>query len=149
MATNSPDLQRRAELFQETFEDEGIRVDPTQAMSYALQSRENLLTAVRASHPRISADGLERIGDIHIETERRSSFLGKAAKFALLLGGGLGAAYLAATIIKRGATNAFRAGDIVQDRMTVGAAHLTPPMTLPPAPPSLQPLPSGDMLEGF
>ncbi len=60
-----------------------------------------------------------------------------------------GAAYLGVGLLREGAEAAYGGGEILLDRIGVGAGQLFPAMEMPAAPASLQTLPGADILQGF
>lgn len=83
-------------------------------------------------------------GIVNAATLNTTPFLGKIARWATVaaaVGAGL---YFGIDLLKAGAIAAYEGGEILLDRMGRGAGHLYPAMDLPPAPPSLQELPSAD-----
>lgn len=78
-----------------------------------------------------------------------SETAGDVAKWVTRAGILAAGAYMGAGLLREGAEAAYGGGEILLDRIGVGAGHLFPAMEMPAAPPSLQNLPSGDLLEGF
>lgn len=77
-----------------------------------------------------------------------SETAGDVAKWVTRAGILAAGAYMGAGLLREGAEAAYGGGEILLDRIGVGGGHLFPPMEMPPAPPSLQPLPPADLLNG-
>lgn len=80
-------------------------------------------------------------GVVNTLTFNKVPLLGKIARWATVAAG----LYYGIGLLKQGAVAAYGGGNILLDRIGVGGGHLFPPMDMPPAPPSLQPLPPADI----